>query len=99
MPGKTLNAVLWETLTPAGTLGGFPVGTWVVVVTLLSEGALLFVAAQTGFLAGPATLAAMGVDHWVPKRFAHLSERLVTQNGIITMGLAAIATLLYTAAR
>ena len=31
----------------------------------------------------------MGVDQWVPKRFAHLSERLVTQNGIISMGVAA----------
>ena len=38
----------------------------------------------------------MAVDQWVPKRFAHLSERLVTQNGIIFMGLAAIATLVYT---
>jgi amino acid transporter len=96
VPGKTLNAVLWETLTRSWHPGGMPLGQVVVVLTLLSEGALLFVAAQTGFLAGPATLAAMAVDHWVPKRFAHLSERLVTQNGIITMGLAAVATLLYT---
>src|SRR5262249_15428759 len=44
---------------------------------------------------GPATLAAMAVDQWVPKRFAHLSERLVTQNGILAMGLAAIATIAY----
>lgn len=94
--GKTLNAVLWESLTQSWHPGGLPVGPWVVVITLLSEGALLFVAAQTGFVAGPATIAAMAVDHWVPKRFAHLSERLVTQNGIITMGLAAVATLLYT---
>jgi amino acid transporter len=94
--GKTLNAVLWETMTAGWTPNGWPVGQWFVVFTLLAEGALLFVAAQTGFIAGPATLAAMAVDNWVPKRFAHLSERLVTQNGIITMGLAAIATLLYT---
>ncbi len=99
VPGKTLNAVLWETLTRTWHIGGFGIGHWVVIATLLSEGALLFVAAQTGFLAGPATLAAMAVDHWVPKRFAHLSERLVTQNGIITMGLAAIATLVYTGGR
>ncbi len=94
--GKTLNAVLWEALTRSWQPGGLPLGHWVVILTLVSEGALLFVAAQTGFLAGPATLAAMAVDHWVPKRFAHLSERLVTQNGIITMGLAAVATLFYT---
>ncbi len=95
-PGKTLNASLWELLTRGWHVGGFEVGGAVVVITLLSEGALLFVAAQTGFLAGPRTLAAMGVDQWVPKRFAHLSERLVTQNGVITMGLAAALVLLYT---
>ena len=95
-PGRTLNASLWTTITGNWALWGMPLGGFVVVFTLLSEGALLFVAAQTGFVAGPATLAAMAVDQWVPKRFAHLSERLVTQNGIITMGLAAIATLLYT---
>jgi amino acid transporter len=95
-PGRTLNASLWSTVAGHWTLWGLPIGGFVVIFTLLSEGALLFVAAQTGFVAGPATLAAMAVDQWVPKRFAHLSERLVTQNGIITMGLAAIATLLYT---
>lgn len=95
-PGKTLNAVLWDAMTRGWNVGGLAIGPWVVVFTLVSEAALLFVAAQTGFVAGPATLAAMAVDNWVPKRFAHLSERLVTQNGIVTMGLAAIATLLYT---
>lgn len=94
--GRTLNASLWTLLTKDWMIGGFAVGGPIVVFTLLAEGALLFVAAQTGFLAGPATLAAMAVDNWVPKRFAHLSERLVTQNGIITMGLAAIVTLAYT---
>jgi hypothetical protein len=47
-------------------------------------------------VAGPRTLAAMAVDQWVPKRFAHLSERLVTQNGVIGMGVAALIVLLYT---
>ena len=95
-PGRTLNASLWSVITRDWSLWGLPIGAGVVVFTLLSEGALLFVAAQTGFVAGPATLAAMAVDQWVPKRFAHLSERLVTQNGIITMGCAAVATLIYT---
>jgi hypothetical protein len=54
------------------------------------------VAAQTGFVAGPRTLASMAVDQWVPKRFAHLSERLVTQNGIIFMGVAAALVMFYT---
>lgn len=95
-PGKTLNAVLWEMMTNGWRVGGIDVGRAVVVVTLLSEGALLFVAAQTGFVAGPRTLAAMAVDNWVPKRFAHLSERLVTQNGVISMTVAALLVLLYT---
>ncbi len=95
-PGKTLNAVLWESLAGGWSIGGIQFGHAFVVFTLLSEGALLFIAAQTGFVAGPRTLAAMAVDQWVPKRFAHLSERLVTQNGVLTMSIAAMLTLLYT---
>ncbi len=93
--GKTLNATLWEIIIGGWNIGGFNVGPAVVIITLLSEGALLFVAAQTGFVAGPRTLAAMAVDHWVPKRMAHLSERLVTQNGVLAMGAAAAMVLLY----
>jgi len=93
--GKTLNASLWERITRGWQVGGSPVGPAIVWFTLLSEGGLLFVAAQTGFVAGPRTLGSMAVDFWVPKRFAHLSERLVTQNGIISMGVAAAAVLLY----
>jgi amino acid transporter len=95
-PPKTLNASLWEQITHGWRIGGFDVGKPMVWIALVSEGALLFVAAQTGFVAGPRTLAAMAVDQWVPKRFAHLSERLVTQNGILSMGIAAGLVLLYT---
>jgi amino acid transporter len=94
--GRTLNASLWETLTHGWRIGGWDVSPGIVGFTLLSEGALLFVAAQTGFVAGPRTLAAMAVDQWIPKRFAHLSERLVTQNGVVTMGVAAALVVLYT---
>jgi hypothetical protein len=38
----------------------------------------------------------MAVDEWVPKRFKNLSERLVTQNGVLGMGLAAVVVLAYT---
>jgi amino acid transporter len=93
---KTLNASLWEILTNGWQVGSLRIGPAFVWLTLLSEGALLFVAAQTGFVAGPRTLAAMAVDQWVPKRFAHLSEQLVTQNGVLSMGLAAALVLLYT---
>ena len=90
-PGKTLNAVLAEKL-----MGKFSWGPVFVVVALVSEGALLVVAAQTGFLGGPRVLSNMAVDSWVPRRFAALSERLTTQNGIILMGIAALAALYHT---
>jgi amino acid transporter len=94
--GKTLNASLWELLTRGWSVGGLAIGPPLVALTLISEGALLFVAAQTGFLDGPRTLSAMAVDEWVPKRFKNLSERLVTQNGVLSMGLAAAIVLAYT---
>jgi amino acid transporter len=79
---KTFNAVLFEKITSGwGTWG-----TVLVMITLFSEGALLFVAAQAGFLDGPRVLSNMALDKWVPSRFAHLSDRLVTQNGILVMG-------------
>jgi len=85
--GKTLNAVLVERL-------GF--GAWFVVLTLCAEGALLLVAAQTGFLGGPRVMANMALDGWLPRRFSSLSERLTSHYGIVLMGLAALATLIYT---
>jgi amino acid transporter len=94
--GRTLNASLFTRLAGQWSVGGFQFGAWVVVFALAAESALLFVAAQTGFIDGPRTMSVMALDGWLPKRFAHLSERLVTQNGVITMGLAAIVTLVYT---
>jgi amino acid transporter len=91
VPGKTMNAVLTESLT-----GGLPFGGTFVVLTLFSEAMLLVVAAQAGFIDGPRVLANMAVDSWVPHRFAALSERLTTQNGILLMGAAALAALVYT---
>ncbi|MBP9855628.1 MAG: APC family permease [Candidatus Omnitrophica bacterium] len=87
--GKTLNAVLFENITqnwPA------PSGQIFVLVTLISEAMLLFVAAQAGFLGGPGVLANMAMDRWMPSRFSSLSDRLVTQNGVILMGFAALIT-------
>jgi amino acid transporter len=89
--GKTMNAVLTERLA-----GGLPFGGTFVVLTLFSEAMLLVVAAQAGFIDGPRVLANMAVDSWVPHRFAALSERLTTQNGILVMGAAALAALVYT---
>jgi amino acid transporter len=90
--GKTLNAVLFETMTQGWGKGG----TAFVLITLLSEAALLFVAAQTGFLDGPRVLSNMALDRWFPTKFAMLSDRLVTQKGILMMGGAALVTLVLT---
>ncbi len=91
VPGKTLNAVLAERF-----VGNVPSGTIFVILTLISEGALLVVGAQTGFIDGPRVLANMAVDSWMPHRFGALSERLTAQNGIVLMGAASLAALVYT---
>jgi amino acid transporter len=89
--GKTMNAVLSTAFAGNSTVGqGF------TIITLVSEGALLVVAAQAGFVGGPRVLANMAVDSWMPHRFAALSDRLVTGNGVILMCIASMAALLYT---
>ena len=96
VPGKTMNWVLAENLFGPWQIGNIPIGMTLVIITMVSEGALLFVAAQTGFLDGPRILANMAVDSWMPRRFAQLSDRLVAKNGIFLMGAGAVAVLLYT---
>jgi amino acid transporter len=91
--GKTLNAVLFETIT-----AGWPgrLGQAFVLVSLVSATALLFIAAQAGYVDGPRVLANMALDRWFPTRFAQLSDRFVAQNGLLLMGGAAAVTLLAT---
>jgi amino acid transporter len=88
--GKTLNAVLFENVTQ----GWGPYGYYFVVIALVSEAALLFVAAQTGFVDGPRVLANMALDRWFPTRFANLSDRLVTYNGILIMGVSSLVLMI-----
>jgi amino acid transporter len=92
VPGKTLNAVLFGAMTQEW--GG--AGTAFVFIALLSEAALLFIAAQAGFLDGPRVLSNMALDRWFPSKFAMLSDRLVTQKGILMMGGAALITMVLT---
>lgn len=93
VPGKTLNAVLFETMAT----GWNPTAAQAFVfVILLSEAAILFIAAQTGFLDGPRVLANMALDRWFPTRFGMLSDRFVAQNGILLMGAAALIMMLLT---
>ena len=89
--GKTLNTILAEAV-----FGGWTGGPWLTLITILSEGALLLVAAQTGFLDGPRVMGNMAVDYWLPHRFAALSERLTMQNGVVLMTSAALLLLFYT---
>jgi len=91
--GQTLNAVLFDHIASKWRFGG-----GVITFTLLTEGALLFVAAQTGFIDGPRVLATMAHDHWLPHRLAHLSLRLVTADGVLAMGIAAALILIGTRA-
>ena len=92
-PGKTLNAVFFESMTANWSRD---LAYIFVLITLLSEAAILFVAAQTGFIGGPRVLANMAMDRWMPTKFANLSDRLVTQNGVILMGGAAFLLILLT---
>ncbi len=95
-PGRTMNAVLATRFAGGFTVGGVAVGAAFVLVTLLSEAMLLFVAAQAGFIDGPRVMANMATDSYLPHRMSQISERLTMQNGTMLMGGASLAALLYT---
>jgi amino acid transporter len=92
--GKTLNAVLADKV-----FSGWGIGYILAMITIFSEGALLLVASQTGFVDGPRVMANMAVDYWFPHRFASLSSRFTIQNGVLLMGGAAVGLLLYSKGR
>ncbi len=94
--GKTMNAVLLDRVAGSWTIAGFAVGKGFVVVSMASEAALLFIAAQAGFIDGPRVMANLAVDSWLPHRFAALSDRLTMRNGVILMALAGLGALVYT---
>src|SRR5262252_10115383 len=94
--GKTLNAVTFGEIIASYNWQSNWAADAALTTVLALEGGLLFVAANTGFLGGPAVLANMAADSWVPHQFRHLSNRLVTQNGVVLMGAAAIGILLIT---
>ena len=90
-PGKTLNAVLLEHVTAGWNES---TGYVFVLITLISEAVLLFVAAETGFLDGPRVLSNMAIDRWFPSRFASLSDRFITWNAVLLMGGAALIVMI-----
>ena len=89
--GRTLNSVLADSMFG---INGF--GKTLAVITIFSEGALLLVAAQAGFIDAPRVMANMAVDSWLPHRFAAFSERLTMQNGVLMVGAASLGLLFYT---
>ncbi|MCX5680933.1 MAG: APC family permease [Candidatus Omnitrophica bacterium] len=93
VPGKTLNAILFEQATATWKWGGL-----FVLITLISEATLLFAAAQTGFLGAPRVLANMATDRWFPARFSSLSDRLVILKGILITGGLSILLMVFTQA-
>jgi amino acid transporter len=95
-PDYPMNAVLLHRLADSWVVGGLEVGKGFIYLTLAAEAALLLVAAQAGFIDGPRVMANMATDSWLPHRFAQLSDRLSMQDGVVLMGLASVATLLYT---
>jgi amino acid transporter len=93
--GQTLNASTFRAIIESIGMGDW-INQVILTVVLAFEAGLLFVAANTGFLGGPAVLSNMAADSWVPHKFRYLSTRLVTQNGILGMGVAALAILFWT---
>jgi hypothetical protein len=89
----TLNWVLADRVLGPLRLGPLPLGAMLVGVTIASEAALLFVAAQTGFIDGPRVMANMAIDSWLPHRFASLSDRLTAKDGVMLMGGSSIVLL------
>ena len=93
--GRTMNFLLARSFVEETGMTGAGIGGAFLVATLLSEGALLVVGAQAGFIGGPRVLGYMAHDSWMPRWFSSLSERLATENGILLMGGAALAALAY----
>jgi amino acid transporter len=89
--GRTLNAVIADMI-----FSGWPLGSAIAFITILSEGALLMVGGQTGFIGGPRVMANLAIDYWLPRRLASLSERLSLQNGVLFMGVASLILLFAT---
>jgi amino acid transporter len=93
--GQTLNASTFRAIIESIGFSDW-INHILLIIVLAFEAGLLFVAANTGFLGGPSVLSNMAGDSWVPHKFRYLSTRLVTQNGIVVMGVAALAILFWT---
>ncbi len=90
---ETLNATLYQAISRNWRWHHIVLGPTAVLLTLTTEGLLLFIAANTGIITAPIVMANMAVDRWLPKRFAYLSDTFVARTGILLVGLSAIAIL------
>jgi len=88
----TYNAILFTHILQASGLHYHAALT----ILMLFEVGILMLGANTGFLGGPAVLANMAADQWVPSQFRNLSSRLVKQNGVLAFGIAAAIIILLT---
>ncbi len=89
VPGETFNAIVFTKI-----LSTVPYHHLLLIITLAFEAGILLLGANTGFLGGPAVLANMAVDQWMPSQFNNISNRLVKQNGVLFFGIGAFALLL-----
>ncbi len=94
--GETLNATAFKMVTANWEIAGINVSDEFTGLALIFAAGLLFVAANTGFIAGPNVMAQMAIDRWMPHMFSALSNRLVTKNGVLMMGGMAIGALIVT---
>jgi amino acid transporter len=93
--GQTLNAVAFGTVVDRLPISTFARSA-VLLVVLALEGAILFVAANSILIFAPSLLGTMATDSWLPHRFSNLSSRLVRQNGVLFVGVCALAILVGT---
>ncbi len=90
--GQTLNATLLSAITAQLGLHGRGADAW-MSLTMGLEAAILLVAANAMLIFAPTLLANMASDSWLPHQFRNLSVRLVRQNGIVFIGVFALAIL------
>lgn len=94
--GMTLNAATFQMILAQLFPDSPELSHLILMITMFFAAALLFVAANAGYLSGPAIMANMARDDWLPHQFTQLSSRLVTGNGMILMCIAAVLLLLFT---
>ncbi|PZP87266.1 MAG: amino acid transporter [Azospirillum brasilense] len=94
--GETLNATAFKLITEHWSILGINISAEFTGLALICAAGLLFTAGNAGFIAGPNVLAVMAADRWMPHMFSSLSNRLVTKNGVLLMGGAAIGALMMT---